>query len=1036
VEPLQSGIGTSRLRELAFPVVTNSTVAITTPSVGSALTQRDIAGLVALFVAYLVAHQLGMRVITPFSPLSPVWPPAGVALGAFVLLPRRRWPWALALMVAADVTSSVLAGTRLWVGLSYLIASLLELAVALWVLHRFSGLPITFRRTRDTFGFLLAVLAGSAVGGVVAAQIAVLTFTAPYVASLETWITSDVLGMLLLTPLIVAWAHGRVPLREVPRARALEGVVFLVIWSWASYHVFHGDVSLGWIRPHPYMLASLMAWPAFRLGIRGVTAAMSVIAVVAISVVLRGSQTFPLGDGPMAEQLFMVQVFLVILGITGLVLASALAEGQTAADASRENADRLRRANRALRATWACHEVLLRATTERDLLREICRVIVAEGGFTLAWVGYAEQDDERRVLPAAYHGYQEGYLESLDIRWSDSERGRGPTGIAIRTQQAVICHDIETDPTMGPWRADATKFGYRAFACLPLRADEGVLGSLSVYAPDGGAFDEEEMRLLGELADELAFGIVALRTKAQRAQAEEALAASEVRFQQLAENIRELFWMTDARTGEMVYLSPSVERILGLRAEEIIAAPDRWSSLIEPDDRARVLGALARVVNGGEFDEQYRIHHPDGTMRWLHSRAFPVRDASGAVARVVGVSDDITERRHIEEQLRQVQKLEAIGQLAGGIAHDFNNILGAILMQTGIARALPGLSADARELLEDVESSAQRASNLTRQLLTFSRKQVMQPREVELNDLVATLARMLRRVVPETVQLQLSMPPRSLLVMGDPGMLEQVVMNLTLNARDAMPNGGQLSIETFSRTLTTEDVRAFPGVTAGSFHGVRVRDTGTGIPPSVRPHIFDPFFTTKEVGKGTGLGLATAFGIVQQHRGVLLVHSVVGEGSTFECLVPALASARTVADATPMPAVAVPRGQATILLVEDDNPLRRMLQRVLEGEGHRVHTARSGREALDRWATYEPTPNLLFTDMVMPDGVGGAELAQRLCERAPTLRVIFSSGYDPESGNHRALLEPGVNFLQKPATPRAIAEIVARMLATSEIVAD
>ncbi|MCC6931277.1 MAG: GAF domain-containing protein [Gemmatimonadaceae bacterium] len=1003
----------------------------------TASTRTPALGLAVLFVVFLAAHQVGLRVSTPFSPLSPVWPPAGVALGAYLLLPRRSWPWALGVLVAAVAASNALSGVRMWVGFAYLGASLVELAAALWIVGRIAGPAINFHRARDTFALLLAASVGSGAGGVIAAWIAAVASGAPVPLSFGIWWAAHLLGMVLLTPLVVAWTRAPIPLAKVPVARLVEGGAFLVFWSWAAFHVFRGDLTLGWIRPHPYMLASLLTWAAFRLGIRGVTAAMTTVAVVAFGVVLEGSEHFPLGDGSLAAHLLMVQVFLVIVGVTGLLLASALAEGQSASDHAQDTTDHLRRANRALRTIWSCHDVLVRATSERELLQEVCRVIVEQGGFTLAWVGNPEHDEEQHVRPVAYSGYQEGYLESLDIRWGDSELGRGPTGTAIRTKRPVIVHDILTDPTMGPWRADAMKHGYRAFACLPLVYDDAVLGTLSVYAPDGDAFDDEEMRLLGELAEELAFGLTTIRVRAQRALAERALAASEERFRQLAENIREIFWMLDARTGQTIYLSPSVERILGVSAEALLANQQLSQSLVHPDDRERVAEGLARVAAGGEFDEQYRNLLPDGTVRWLHARAFPVRDDSGAVARVVGVSDDITERRRIEEQLRQVQKLEAIGQLAGGIAHDFNNILGAILIQTGMAQSLPGLSAEAREIMADVESSAQRAANLTRQLLLFSRKQVMQPREVELNDLVATLARMLRRVVPEDVQLQLKMHPRSLPVVGDPGMLEQVVMNLTVNARDAMPTGGLLVIETYARDLTADEVRAFPGVAPGRFHGVSVRDTGTGIAPEARPHIFDPFFTTKAVGKGTGLGLATAFGIVQQHRGVIFVHSTVGVGSTFEILIPAAASARAAPDVSaPLPA-ASPRGEATILLVEDDDSLRNVLRRVLEEQGYRVHTARSGVEALRAWPSYVPTPDLLFTDMVMPDGVGGCELAKQLQERHPALRVIYSSGYDPDVGSHRTLLEPGVNFLQKPATPRAIAEIVARMLARkSDVVTD
>lgn len=1176
-----------------------------TPTDGA---RHDLLALVGFGLTFLAAHQIGLRTISPQHPLSTVWPPSGVLLACFILMPRRLHAWALAVVLLADIVSNAVAGVRMAVGLAYLVPSLLELAVALWVVTRLSGLGMTFRRVRDTFVLVAAASAGAGMSGLLAAFITVQTSAASYWQSFGIWWTADVLGIILLTPLIISWARGA-PLARTSRLRALEGVGFLALWTWSAIHIMQGHWQLGWLRPHPYMLASLMVWASFRLGIRGVTAAMTTVTVAAISTVLGGGDTVPLGGTNVAEQLFLVQVFLGVIGLTGLLLASALAERRAATDVAREtidqlralgdnlpggvvaqlvtdpdgnarfvhvsagverllglapadvirdaslvyacvvdddrerfrveelesrrslgvfntetrirrpdgeerwvrfsatsrrlgdgtvvsdgvaidvtdrrrNEDRLRRANRALRTISSCNQVLVRARSEEELLHDVCRALVADGGFRMAWVGYAERDEAQRIVPVAHAGYANGYLEGLDIRWSDTERGRGPTGTAMRTGRPVVNHDFLTDPTVAPWRDDALARGYRASAVFPLRGAAGEpFGTISVYAPEAGAFDEEECALLTELADDLAFGIEALRAREERVRAEAALAASEERFRQLAENIREIFWMSDARTGQTLYISPGVHRMLGISAEELLRDPERGLAMIHPDDRAGVVAAFTRAAAGSEYDEQYRIIHPDGSLRWIHARAFPVRDADGRVYRVVGVSDDITDRRRIEEQLRQVQKLEAIGQLAGGIAHDFNNILAAIMMQAGTARSLPGVPADVAELLQDVEASAQRASNLTRQLLLFSRKSVMRAQAVEVNDLVAGLARMLRRIVPETHRLQLSLHPRALTVQADPGMLEQVVVNLTVNARDAMPTGGELSIETFARNLSADDLRAHPGTSPGSFVGIRVRDSGTGIAPEVRRHIFEPFFTTKEPGKGTGLGLATVFGIVQQHHGLILVESQVGRGSTFEILLPAIpgtaplpfsdlhsdtagptlagtksdhrssagpapaASATPTSAGTALPAVpsdptdestaapaSIPPGapppprEPVVLVVEDDGMLRAVLRRVLEQRGYRVHLARSGREALEEWEQYEPRPDLLLTDMVMPDGVGGAELAAALQERLPALKVVYSSGYDPDYSAHKVRLEPGVNFLQKPATPHQILEIVTRQL--------
>jgi PAS domain S-box-containing protein len=1178
-----------------------------TPSESRSWRPRDGLILAGFGVAFLLAHQIGLRTISPEHPLSPVWPPSGVLLASFLLMPRRLYYAAIGVVVLADIASNTLAGVRIGVGLIYLVPSLLELAIGLAVVAQFDAWHMTLRRVRDTFILLVAAVAGAAVSGILASYITVRT--APLDTSVwesfGVWWTADVLGIILVVPLIIAWARGA-PLARIPRTRAAEGVVFLALWTWSAVEILHGHWQIGWLRLQPYFLSSGLVWAAFRLGIRGVSTAMTTVAAVAIWTVLSGSADLPWGSATISEQLFMVQVFLGVVGLTGLLLGSALAERRAASEVAREtidqlralgdhlpagivaqlvtdpegharfvhvsagverilgvaaadvlrdasfvyeriveedrarfraaelesrralsvfnievrvrsredeerwlqfsatsrrlddgtivsdgvatdvtdrrrNEDGLRRANRALRTISSCNQVLVRARSEHELLRDVCEVLVVDGGFRMAWVGYSEHDEGQRIRPMACAGCEPGYVEGLDLRWGDGEHDAGPVATALRTGRPVVTHDVLTDASLARWRLDAIARGYRACAVFPLRHASGAtFGTLTVYAPDATAFDDEEHALLTELSDDLAYGIEAIRAREERLRAEAALAASEERFRQLAENIREIFWMSDARSGQTLYISPGVERMLGIPAHVVLRNPDLGLQLIHPDDRERVIAAFRRTAAGLDYDEQYRVIHPDGTLRWIHARAFPVRNAEGEIYRVVGVSDDITDRRRVEEQLRQVQKLEAIGQLAGGIAHDFNNILAAIMMQAGTARSLPGVPADAAELLQDVEASAQRASNLTRQLLLFSRKSVMRSQALEVNDLVAGLARMLRRIVPETHRLQLSLHPRALHAIADPGMLEQVVMNLTLNARDAMPDGGELAIETFDRELTANELRAHPDASPGPFVGIRVRDSGTGIAPEVRRHIFEPFFTTKEPGRGTGLGLATVFGIAQQHHGLVLVDSEVGRGSTFEVLIPAAPgvvpmpfaepratngtgsassrsvsttnarpTARTAPDAgvEPLPAsewtgngpraatataptakspAAAPH--AVILVVEDDGMLRAVLRRVLEQHGYRVHLARTGREALQDWEHYDPRPDLLLTDMVMPDGVGGAALAAQLQQRVPGLKVVYSSGYDPEYSAHSVRLEPGVNFLQKPATPHQIIDIVSRQL--------
>ncbi|HEU4570244.1 MAG TPA: PAS domain S-box protein, partial [Gemmatimonadales bacterium] len=513
----------------------------------------------------------------------------------------------------------------------------------------------------------------------------------------------------------------------------------------------------------------------------------------------------------------------------------------------------------------------------------------------------------------------------------------------------------------------------------------------------------------------------------ERRRADEALRESEARFRQLAENIQEVFYIVDLPERQMRYVSPAYDRIWGRPGEELVAEPWRWLESLHPDDRARVRQAAEQQQPQGLYDEEYRVVRPDGSVRWIHDRSFPIRDAAGEVYRVVGVAEDITARRAVEDELRQAQKMEGIGQLAGGVAHDFNNILTAILMQVELAAGEPGLPAEVAEALDGIRESARRAADLTRQLLVFSRKQVIQRRQLDLNESVLGLAKMLQRVLREDIHLEVRLAPGPLWMVGDTGMVDQVLVNLAVNARDAMPAGGTVTIETDTRLLTPEEARAHPGARPGPCVLVRVRDTGTGIPPELLSRIFEPFFTTKEPGQGTGLGLATVFGIVQQHRGALGVQSVVGQGTTFEVLFPARAAAA--APARNGSAAEARQGAGeVVLLTEDDAAIRTLIASVLTKSGYEVVTAPDGPSALERWRERGGKVDLLMTDLVMPSGMSGHELAARLRQERPGLKVLFTSGYPRDFAGKEFKLEPGQLFLPKPATPAQLLEMVRRCL--------
>jgi len=389
---------------------------------------------------------------------------------------------------------------------------------------------------------------------------------------------------------------------------------------------------------------------------------------------------------------------------------------------------------------------------------------------------------------------------------------------------------------------------------------------------------------------------------------------------------------------------------------------------------------------------------------------------------------EIEERKKLEEQFLQAQKMEAIGRLAGGIAHDFNNILTVI---NGNASLLllndqPNF-AEITDRSQQIVEAAERAANLTRQLLMFSRKQVIQPTRLNLNEVVARMTKLLQRILGEDVSLASNYAAGLPAILADTGMIEQILLNLAVNSRDAMPHGGQLIITTGTEILAPKPAGQNSGAPAGLCVRLTVTDTGSGIAPENLPHIFEPFFTTKEVGKGTGLGLATAYGIIKQHQGWIEVESTVGKGTTFRIYFPVMAGAATEKKSGPM-TTTLPRGTETILVVEDELIVRLTVCNLLQRFGYTVLPAESGAEALKVWQKHKDRIQLLLTDIVMPGNMPGYELARQLLAEKPQLKIIYTSGYSEDLADKRVTLMEGVNFLQKPYAPQQLAEALRKTL--------
>ncbi|MBS0659194.1 MAG: response regulator [Verrucomicrobia bacterium] len=505
---------------------------------------------------------------------------------------------------------------------------------------------------------------------------------------------------------------------------------------------------------------------------------------------------------------------------------------------------------------------------------------------------------------------------------------------------------------------------------------------------------------------------------------ERALRESEAHFRSLIENVSDLITTLDA-TGRIVFQSPSVETALGRTAAEVIGQPV-WP-LVHPIDRKPAISAVGRTLEtGAPLAFAVRLQHRDGT--W---RNFEVRGRRLRSGLFILNSRDVTQQIQLEAQYRHAQKLEAVGHLSAGIAHDFNNLLSIVQLNATLLKALPGEDEEMLAAIRGIDHACERAAQLTRQLLVFSRREQVRFAELELNCVVAGVAPMLARLLGEALSVRTQLAATALHTRADAGMLEQVLVNLAVNARDAMPQGGTLRLETSELTLDAEAAAALsPEARAGRFARLTVADTGAGIAPDVLPHIFEPFFTTKAAGHGTGLGLAVVYGIVKQHHGWLQVESTPGHGTSFHLYLPR--TSPTAPRVQAAVAQSAPRGRGeTILVVEDESGLRRIVQLTLEHFGYRVLAAATGAAALEIWRERREEIALLLTDLIMPEGMDGRELAARLTAERPELPVVFTSGYVADAARDLELV-PEMNFLSKPFEGSRLAATVRRRLEEAE----
>ena len=612
------------------------------------------------------------------------------------------------------------------------------------------------------------------------------------------------------------------------------------------------------------------------------------------------------------------------------------------------------------------------------------------------------------------------WVDEHDAAMAPKRPGRGLTEYVLRTGQPLL---------VTPERPEVERDGLVELVGtpsldwlgVPLKVGDRTIGVLAVqsYTP-GVRYGDHEKHILQFVSTQVAMAIDRKRAEGEQRRQREFL-------RQVIDLNPNLIFVKDW-DGRFTLVNRALAELYGSRPEDLIGRGDgdfnphrdQVARYLQDDRDAMTSGRPMFILEEPNTDAR------SGETRWFQVIKVPLRTADGA-PQVLGVATEITHRKELEGQLRQAQKMEAVGQLAGGIAHDFNNVLTAILGYALLLLKDPGLPVPQRQDVQEIQKAAQRAASLTQQLLAFSRKQVLQPTVLDLNEVVTEMLALLRRLIGEHIALDTRLDPDGLFVRADRGQLQQVIINLCVNARDAMPDGGTVTIATTARDLDAGFVASHPGSQGGAHVSLKVSDTGVGMDADARGRVFEPFFTTKPVGKGSGLGLATVYGIVKQSGGYIAVTSVPTRGSTFTVYLPQVPAPSAAATVAPVASAQPAGGTETVLLVEDEPGVRNLARRALQRFGYKVLEAGDGDTALGVARGLADPIALLLTDIVMP-GMSGRDLALQLARERPAMRVLYTSGYPDTAGLTEAVEEASVAYLSKPYTPEELARKVREVL--------
>ncbi|MBF0345910.1 MAG: PAS domain S-box protein [Nitrospirae bacterium] len=683
--------------------------------------------------------------------------------------------------------------------------------------------------------------------------------------------------------------------------------------------------------------------------------------------------------------------------------------------------EKISRLNRLYHVLSSINEAIVRIRNKDALFYETCKIAVSYGEFKMVWIGLFDKQLSS-ISPVAFYGATDCDIESVKMTNKNILRGCTILWQNIIDAGHFICNNIKTNDCVRVQKYEAIERGYNSMAAFSLKIEGKVIGAVLLYSSEQQFFKNKEVQLLSQLADDISFALEFMEKEQRNREADEVIRKLSQAVQQSPTTVI----ITDTQ-GVIQYVNSKFTESTGYIPEDVIG---QEVGLFLGPPVIEMASIWNTIRAGNEWHGGFQNRKKNGDLFYEQASITSIKDTEGGITHFLAVKEDVTERKKLEEQLRQSQKMEAVGQLAGGIAHDFNNILSAIIGYGYVLQMKIKEGEPTRAYVDQILSSAERAVKLIQSLLTFSRKQKLQTEPVNINEIIKISQKMLSRLIGEDVEFTTHLFPDELVIMADTNQLTQVLMNFTTNARDAMPNGGVFTIDTEIVELDKTFFNSHGYGNPGRYVLMTVSDTGSGMDNNILEKIFEPFFTTKPTGKGTGLGLSIVYGIVKQHSGYITVYSEPSMGTTFKIYFPyveaSVAKLENSADLLPI------GGVETILIAEDDKEFRRILKEILEDVGYNVIEAVDGTDAVEKFKTNKDVINLLVLDVIMPRKNGKIAYEEMLALK-PEIKAIFLSGYTYDVILQKGIIDKSHYFISKPVSPKDLIKKVREILDTDVI---